>query len=99
MRFKGFRNSKLLTSKLKSNDEEQVRFKGFYNLKLLKSILRNNDEEEISMTKYKVPSEYKGTIESIFNRSIKDTKNGYCIIPGLYMAKKVDKRIKDAVKH
>ena len=72
-------------------------FKGFYNLKLLKSILKSNDEEEISMIKYRVPSEYKGAVESIFNRSIKDT-NGYCIIPGLYMAKKVDKRIKDAVK-
>lgn len=73
-------------------------FKGFHNLKLLKSILRDNDEEEISMIKYKVPSEYKGTVENIFNRSMKDA-NGYCIIPGLYMAKKVDKRIKDAVKH
>lgn len=74
-------------------------FKGFHNLKLLKSILRDNDEEEISMIKYKVPSEYKGTVESIFNRSMKDAKDGYCIIPGLYMAKEVDKRIKDAVKH
>ena len=76
-----------------------MRFKGFYNLKLLKSILKSNDEEEISMIKYRVPSEYKGAVESIFNRSMKDTKDGYCIIPGLYMAKKVDKRIKDAVKH
>lgn len=74
-------------------------FKGFYNLKLLKSILGNNDEEEISMIKYKVPSEYKGTVESIFNHGVKGTRDGYCIIPGLYMAKKVDKRIKDAVKH
>ena len=75
-----------------------MRFKGFRNSKLLTSKLRNNDEEEISMIKYKVPSKYKGAVEGIFNRSIKDT-NGYCIIPGLYMAKKVDKRIKDAVKH
>ena len=74
-------------------------FKGFHNLKLLKSILRDNDKEEISMIKYKVPSEYKGTIESIFNHGIKDTRDGYCIIPGLYMARKVDKRINDAVKH
>ena len=73
-------------------------FKGFYNLKLLKSILKSNDEEKISMIKYRVPSEYKGAVESIFNRSIKDT-NGYCIIPGLYMDNKTDNRIKDAVKH
>lgn len=99
MRFKGFRNSKLLTSKLRNDDGEEIRFKGFHNLKLLTLKLRNNDEEEISMIKYKVPSKYKGAVESIFNRSIKDTRDGYCIIPGLYMAKKVDKRIKDAVKH
>lgn len=74
-------------------------FKGFHNLKLLKSILRDNDKEEISMIKYKVPSEYKGTVENIFNHGIKDTRDGYCIIPGLYMARKVDKRINDAVKH
>ena len=45
MRFKGFRNSKLLTSKLRSNDEEQVRFKGFRNSKLL-SILKERKKTD-----------------------------------------------------
>lgn len=45
MRFKRFRNSKLLTSKLRNNDEEQIRFKGFRNPKLL-SILKERKKTD-----------------------------------------------------
>lgn len=45
MRFKGFRNPKLLTSKLKNNDEEQIRFKRFRNPKLL-SILKERKKAD-----------------------------------------------------
>lgn len=45
MRFKGFHNSKLLTSKLRNNDEEQIRFKGLRNPKLL-SILKERKKAD-----------------------------------------------------
>ena len=45
MRFKGFRNSKLLTSKLRNDDGEEIRFKGFRNLKLL-SILKERKKAD-----------------------------------------------------
>ena len=58
----------------------------FHNLKLLKSILKEN------YNKIKPKDEYEGNRETISTH-----KN--CILPGIYMDKKIDKRIKDAVKH
>ena len=45
MCFKRFRNSKLLTSKLRNDDGEEIRFKGFRNPKLL-SILKERKKAD-----------------------------------------------------